>query len=184
MRNSLIILGVLEDQDIDWFAKVGKNHALQQGDCLIEEGVHLDSLGIVLEGALKVTTLADTEKILSTIYPGEIVGEVSFLDSRPPAVTLIALEPTNDLKVSRRDLASKLRTDSDFGSRFYKAIGVCLAQRLIHLTNTTLTAGNLRTADASNSEAEEMSIVDPDVLEAISLASRRFEYLIERSGTN
>ncbi|OUU23958.1 MAG: hypothetical protein CBC13_04230 [Planctomycetia bacterium TMED53] len=180
MRNSLIILGVLEDLDIDWFARVGKTQALQEGETLIEEGVHLDSLGIILEGSLKVTTLANPEKSLSTLYPGEIVGEVSFLDSRPPAVTLIALEQTNVLKVSRRDLSAKLRTDANFGSRFYKAIGVCLAQRLIHLTQTTLTAGNIKAAEAQN-EDDDLSIVDPDVLEAVSLAGRRFEYLIERS---
>lgn len=183
MRNSLIILGVLEDQDVDWLARVGQVQPLQVGDCLVEEGVHFDFLGIVLEGSLKVTSLADTDKVLSTIYPGEILGEVSFLDSRPPMVTLLAQEPTHVLKISRRDLSSKLRTDTAFGSRFYKAIGVCLAQRLIHLTHTSLTAGNLKAAGAGDATDEEISIVDPDVLEAISLAGRRFEYLIERSGT-
>lgn len=184
MRNSLIILGVLEDQDVDWLARVGQVHTLQTGDCLVEEGVHFDFLGIVLEGSLKVTSLADTDKILSMIYPGEILGEVSFLDSRPPLVTLFAQETTQVLKVSRRDLSSKLRTDTDFGSRFYKAIGVCLAQRLNHLTQSTLTAGNIKAAGVEDVSDEEISVVDPDVLEAISLAGRRFEYLIERSGTS
>ncbi|MDC3251644.1 cyclic nucleotide-binding domain-containing protein [Planctomycetota bacterium] len=181
MRNSLIILGVLEDQDIDWFVRVGNKNSLQEGDCLIEEGQHIEFLGFVLEGSLKVTSLADTDKVLTTVYPGEIVGEVSLLDSRPPKVTLLALEPSVVLKISRSVLNTKLQNDSGFASRFYKAIGVCLAQRLIHLTQTSLTISHLRTAESQETEGENISIVDPDVLEALSLASRRFEYLLERS---
>ena len=44
LRNSLIILGVLEDQDIEWFVRVGQTTVLQEADILIEEGVHIESL--------------------------------------------------------------------------------------------------------------------------------------------
>ena len=181
LRNSLIILGVLEDQDIEWFVRVGQTTVLQEADILIEEGVHIESLWFVLEGALTVTTITDTTKKLATIYPGEIVGEVSFLDSRPPAVTLMAAERTTVLQISRTELKTKLHNDTGFASRFYRAIGVCLAQRLIHLTHTTLTVSTLGKVDSDAGVDDDSSIVDPDVLEAMSLASRRFEYLLERS---
>ncbi|MBT6783391.1 MAG: cyclic nucleotide-binding domain-containing protein, partial [Planctomycetes bacterium] len=126
MRNSLIILGVLEDQDIEWFVRVGQTTALAEGEILIEEGIHIESLWFVLDGALTVTTVHDTSKVLGTVYPGEIVGEVSLLDSRPPAVTLIAAESTTVLQISRSELKTKLSNDTGFASRFYRAVGIVL----------------------------------------------------------
>lgn len=185
LRNSLIILGVLEDQDIEWFVRVGQTTVLQEADILIEEGIHIESLWFVLDGALTVTTVHDTSKVLGTVYPGEIVGEVSLLDSRPPAVTLIAAESTTVLQISRSELKTKLSNDTGFASRFYRAVGIVLAQRLIHLTHTTLTVSTIgKVGSANPGEVEGSSVVDPEVLEAMSLASRRFEYLLERATRN
>lgn len=180
MRNALVILGLLQDEDIEWFSRVGKRSTLPTGDILIEEGHPIESLWFVLEGSLSVTTIKNTDTIIATTYPGEIVGEVSFLDSRPPAVTLIAAERTIVLEITRNEIQTKLDNDFGFASRFYRAIGVCLAQRLIHLTHTTLTISTLGVLDADTTEDTSVE-VSPDILEAMSLASRRFEYLLERS---
>ncbi len=183
MRNSLVILGILEDQDIEWFTRIGKKSVLPPDEILIEEGHSIESLWIVLEGSLSVTTIKDTSIKLATTYPGEIVGEVSFLDSRPPSVTLIAAERTTLLEITRAELKIKLDNDHSFASRFYRAIGVCVAQRLIHLTQTTLTISTLGAVkkEAQDEQEDLGSLVDPDVLESMSLASRRFEYLLERA---
>lgn len=165
--------------------RVGQTTALAEGEILIEEGIHIESLWFVLDGALTVTTVHDTSKVLGTVYPGEIVGEVSLLDSRPPAVTLIAAESTTVLQISRSELKTKLSNDTGFASRFYRAVGIVLAQRLIHLTHTTLTVSTIgKVGSANPGEVEGSSVVDPEVLEAMSLASRRFEYLLERATRN
>jgi hypothetical protein len=93
----------------------------------------------------------------------------------------MAAERTTVLQISRTELKTKLHNDTGFASRFYRAIGVCLAQRLIHLTHTTLTVSTLGKVDSDAGVDDDSSIVDPDVLEAMSLASRRFEYLLERA---
>ncbi|MDE0960720.1 MAG: cyclic nucleotide-binding domain-containing protein [Planctomycetota bacterium] len=187
MRNSLIILGILDDSDVEWFSKISRTIDLPTDEILIEEGIKIESLWVILEGSLSVTTITDLEKRFATIYPGEIVGEVSFLDSRPPAVTLVAAEPTRLLEVKRSDLKAKLNNDTHFASRFYRALGVCLAQRLIHLTHTTLTVSTLGVVDQdepADAKVDTGSELDPEVLEAMSLASHRFEYLLERSTKN
>lgn len=186
MRNSLVILGILEDQDIEWFTRIGQKTVLSTDDILIEEGNPIESIWFVLEGSLSVTTIKDTSIKLATTYPGEIVGEVSFLDSRPPSVTLIAAERTTLLEITRKELQIKLQNDFSFASRFYRAIGVCVAQRLIHLTQTTLTISTLGVVDKDTEQEEQDTgtVLDPDVLESMSLASRRFEYLVERATKN
>jgi len=56
---------------------------------------------------------------------------------------------------------------------------------LIHLTHTTLTVSTVgKVGSGGPGEVEGSSVVDPEVLEAISLASRRFEYLLERASKN
>jgi hypothetical protein len=81
LRNSLIILGVLEDQDIEWFVRVGQTTVLQEADILIEEGVHIEFIGFVLDGALTVTTVHDTRKVLGLCISASLnapIEETSF----------------------------------------------------------------------------------------------------------
>ena len=54
MTNALLILGELNDRDIDWIVTQGKREVLQAGTVLIEEDQPLDALYIVLSGTFNV----------------------------------------------------------------------------------------------------------------------------------
>jgi Cyclic nucleotide-binding domain. len=69
-------------------------------------------------------------KELAKIVSGEIVGEVSFIDARPPLATVKAIEKTELLAIPRRQLITKLQQDLGFASRFYYGISLCLADRM------------------------------------------------------
>lgn len=62
---------------------------LVQGEVLIEEGGASDCMYLLKEGTLAVfKQTTDGQKQIGTIYPGEFVGEVSFLDNRPRCATV------------------------------------------------------------------------------------------------
>src|ERR1017187_1268063 len=112
MRKSLYFLGILNDSDIDWLIAAGAN--------LIEEGVPADSVFLVIEGQFSVRTAALGTREIARRMSGEMLGEMSFVDSAPPSATVRALERSFFLSIPCRRLNARLAEDDGFAGRFYK----------------------------------------------------------------
>lgn len=175
MRKVLYILGSLADTDVDWIVAAGQVQPLSSQDVLIHEGKSLDALFIVLEGTLAVSVSAQPGKVLSQVGPGEVLGEISMLDSRPPLATVSATAPSQVLRIPRSRLAEKLETDNAFGSRFYRALAVFLAHRMRERTEK-LAPGKSKLDEDVESDDE----IDPELLDLVSLAGKRFEWILSR----
>ncbi len=169
MRKILLIFGVLNDADVDWLTRHGKRCALNQGAVLVEEGRPMDSVHIILEGSFAVTTTVGRGKTLAKLGPGEVVGEVSFVDNRPPVGSVTALVPATVLSLPRRVVVERVSQDGGFAARFYRAIALTLAHRLRKLM---VLAGN----PGDRSEAADE--LDADVLDTVHLAGARFERML------
>jgi bacteriocin-type transport-associated protein len=174
MRKVLFILGGLADSDVDWLVAHGTRRTCPPGTVLIHEGRPIEELFIVLDGRLSVTLAAGGGAEIARLGAGEVLGELSFLDSRPPAATVTAIETAAVLGVPRVRLEEKLREDAAFAARFYRALGVFLASRL-RQSQQRLGYG---AAGASGEEVGEE--LDPGVLDGIALAGARFEWLLRR----
>jgi CRP-like cAMP-binding protein len=130
MTNALLILGELNDRDIDWIVTEGKREILPTGSILIEEDQPLDALYIVLSGTLNVCVAALGNQVVGKIGGGEILGEMSFVDGRLPSATVQAVEECCILSIPRSLLSQKLEEDVLFSLRFYRAITKFLSYRL------------------------------------------------------
>ena len=172
MRKVLYILGVLQDSDMQWLIDSGQTRNLPIGTEIIREGVPVDSLFIVLEGDLRVSK-GDVE--IATLSTGEVVGEMSLLDSRPPSATVTTTTNATVFAVPRETLRSKLDRDTVFAARFYRALCVFLANRLGR-TNMQIGARDGRVPEPEEQEGE-MSI---DVLDTIAMAGARFDWFRKR----
>jgi CRP/FNR family transcriptional regulator, cyclic AMP receptor protein len=106
MRKVLYILAQLNDSDMEWIRAAGDKKYLSAGDVLIERGVPIDSVYIVLDGKLSVRAAGDNE--IAHLGSGDVVGEMSYIDERPPLATVIALEPSLVLSIPRAKLTVKL----------------------------------------------------------------------------
>src|SRR5579859_3084218 len=122
MKKVLYILGELTDDDIEWMLANSRRQSLTPGETLIEEGGTVSALYIVLDGALSVSIHAQTGGEIAHLDAGEMVGEMSFLEERPPSATVRASREAIVLAIPRTRLAEKLKEDSAFASRFYKAL--------------------------------------------------------------
>ena len=89
MRKVLYLLGHLSDSDLEWMITRGSKRRVPAGTVLIQEGHGIDTLYVLLDGALEVTGPQIGDKPLR-LKSGEVVGEVSLLDSRPPTATVTA----------------------------------------------------------------------------------------------
>lgn len=173
MKKVLYILGLLQDRDIEWMVAAGKRRVLRGGEVLVREGEPFNAISIIVDGSVKVTVGA---KAIASIGSGEVVGEISLLDSRPPSATVTAEEETLVLSISVHDLRARLASDIGFAARLYQALGVFLAQRL-RRNNLQLTIGTSREIDDI---LDEMDEIDPEVLEQITLAGNRFKLIIDK----
>jgi CRP/FNR family transcriptional regulator, cyclic AMP receptor protein len=176
MKKILFILGVLTDADMDWLLYVGRREELTIGTVLIAEGSAVDAVYIVLTGSLKVSIEALAGKEIARLSSGEVVGEISFVDSRPPSATVTADEETLVLSIPRQRLMQKLADDTGFASRFYRAIALSLSDRLRN-TVSLLGYGKEVPAHESTKLNDDLS---PIVVEHLPLARSRFESLLRR----
>ncbi len=170
MRKVLYLFSSFSDQDVDWFIGAGKKEDIESGQNIIQEGREVKTLYITLSGKFKVTA---NNKEIAKIGPGEILGELSFLDSRPPSASVIAQENAIVLAISVTRLRSKLTVDTGFASRFYFALGVLLADRMRETTQH-LAVGSPRTLDRNT---EEFGEIAASILDDISIAAARFDKL-------
>ena len=173
MRKVLYIFGLLTDPDIDWIARVGTRRRLKGGDTLIERGKPIDSIILVLEGQLLVG-MKDLG-IDARRGVGEIVGEMSMVDSAPPSATVVAEGECLVLLLNKEILQQKLATDLAFGSRFYRALAIFLADRLRELQQDLL--GDRREDLAG--ETVLNSKLDAVIQENVSMAGERFDRMLK-----
>jgi bacteriocin-type transport-associated protein len=176
MKKALFFLSVLDDSDVEWLIVTGVKRAVPQGTTLIHFGKQVDSLFMVLEGMFRVQTNHGDARELARLSSGEILGEMSFVDSRPPSATVIALTESSVLAVDRAELRMKLDEDVGFAARFYKAIAMLLSDRL-RSTVSHLGYGSELELDENIEDKDEVS---SDMLETMALAGNRFVELQRR----
>lgn len=176
MRKVLYILGQLADEDIEWLLTAGTRERVSSGASLIREGQAVDAVYILLEGALSVTINAAQSREVARLGAGEIIGEISFVDSRPPSATVTAAQESVIFKLSRARLSEHLANDPAFAARFYRALAVFLADRL---RNTTSLLGYTAT-QTLNEDQEYEGELDLNVLDNVHLAGARFDRMLKR----
>lgn len=160
MRKVLFIFGQLTDTDVLWLARAGRRRRVKKGTVLIRERVPIDTLYIVLEGELDVVVGADRRRI-ARLLPGEVVGEMSFIDARPPSATVSAATDAVLFTISRAALQRELVQDAGFAARFYKAIATFLSDRV-------------RAAGGGGDDLVGKDEVDDNVLDNLDRAGARF----------
>lgn len=174
MRKSLILLGILDDSDVEWMLRMGSKNRIPTGGRLVVERKPIDSLFIVLEGSFGVV-VGKGERV-ARLLAGDIVGEMSFVDSRPPAATVVADEASWVLDIPREELRDRLSEDQGFAARFYRAIAVFLSLRLRE-TTSQLGYGKVRLA----ADVEDEDEIPEDILDKLAIAGQRFNILQERA---
>ena len=142
---------------------------METGDRLINKGEAIDNLYIVLSGQLAVCATSNYNECIAKLETGEVVGEMSFLESRPPSVSVIVTEPSVIYQISRDKINSRLLTNAEFKANFYYALALFLSNRL-RKTTDQLGFGN----------PEEEDLVDTNVLDGVAQAGSRFVNMLHK----
>ena len=128
MKKVLFLFGELNDLDVDWLSAQGTTQPIAKGAVLIQEGKPIRALYIVLDGMFEVLLGRTEKKPIARVGTGEILGEISFIDSRAPIGTVQAMTDSLVFAMSSEVLLAKLKQDPAFGARFYRAMAMFLSQ--------------------------------------------------------
>jgi CRP/FNR family cyclic AMP-dependent transcriptional regulator len=175
MRKILFLLGQLNDADLEWIIRHGRRQHIPAGSVLIEEGRPIDAVFILLQGALQV---ASSSLGPNTIHlgAGEVVGEMSLLDSRPPSATVTAEQDSLVLALPRDTLLESLQENAEFAARFYRSLALFLCHRMRNLYQQ-LGYGKGQPLDEDQQYEDELS---PELLDSVHLAASRFDRALQR----
>jgi len=170
MKNILFILGQLTDQDAEWLSRAGATQELRRGARLIEQGLAIESVYIVLEGRFAVSRRGGP--VINRVGPGEMIGEMSFVDASRPSADVVAEDDSVVLALPRQALQERLEGDAAFAARFYRAISMMLSDRL-------RSADKGLAAMPAQEGVLEPDELDPNVLETVGRAGERFDRMLK-----
>ncbi len=134
----------LNDDEARTLAGAMTRRDLGHGEVLVAEGSADDHLYVVVSGVLGVVKAAgtDAEVTLNAIRPGDVVGELSFLDGSTRYASLVALSDTRVLGLSRDALEGLLDTKPKVVYHVMRAI-----VRVVHEIQRRL---SMQTAELTN----------------------------------
>ncbi len=176
MKNLLFIFGQLTDEDVDWLAKQGERRNVSGSTRVIREGEPVDDVYILLEGMCIVSR--DVGGEIARIGAGEMIGEMSFVDTSPPSASVVADMDSVLLQIPRSALAHRLESDSGFAARFFRAVAMMLSDRLRDAVHARVGS---RSAKEDVLEPGEL---DPSVLEQVTRAGERFDRMLREVKSN
>ena len=104
-------LSALTDPEREALAQRGVPRRVEAGTALFHEGDDSDRVVLVIRGRLKVysVTAGGKEAVLAFRGPGDMLGELSAIDSRPRSASVSALEPVEVLFIAAVDFRAFLQ---------------------------------------------------------------------------
>ena len=154
MATGLHLVAGLSDADMIWMLSEGSLQRLRGGERPIEAGKPVGDLFFVLFGTLAVT-LPDGSQV-ATLREGEVFGEMSFIESRPPGATVRATDRAEILAIPREKILARFEAEPAFAARFYRALARFLSDRLRE-TTSSVNVPRDEDADAIRTGSERFS---------------------------
>lgn len=121
----LLKLGFEGEQAItaELYQKHGRSYAAKQ--IVIREGDFGREVYLVISGRVVVTEKVDqgSYKVLNSLGPGEIFGEMALIEGAPRSATLIAAAPTRLLALQEKDFATIFQSHPRWAFKILGALG-------------------------------------------------------------
>lgn len=104
---------------------------IAEGAFLIRAGELDSTLFAIEQGNLEILGIDDgAQRVFATVGPGDVLGEVSFIDDSPRSVSVRATEETIVHSWDKRTLSEALAFDPQLLAKFAVAMSELLVERL------------------------------------------------------
>ena len=110
---------------------IGQVRRIPTDAMLIRAGELDSSLFTIEDGHLDIVVMRDDEPtVVATVGPGDVLGEVSFIDDSPRTVSVKAGEDTTIRSWDKRTLSEALAFEPQLLAKFAVAMSELLVERL------------------------------------------------------
>jgi CRP-like cAMP-binding protein len=100
----------------------------KKGDVMVHRDTRANGVFLLLKGTARVQIPFQTT--IPAIGPGEICGEMSFLEDAPASASVVAEVDVEAYHLDRTTLQSMFELFPHLGSRFYRSVATNLSRRL------------------------------------------------------
>lgn len=127
----------------DWalIADKATRTRFKAGEMIIRRGERNDGVYLIIEGMASAQIPAQATSPI--IGPGEVCGEISFLDEQPATLNVVAKDAVAAYYLDRSTLQTLIELFPHLGSRFYHSLASSLSRRLRELIGRTAGAKSL-----------------------------------------
>ena len=132
---ALDIFQRLRQEDVHWILASSELKTISVGSVLVREDDPSDRIFFIADGLFEVYVFAGHRIKVGQLGPGEVIGEISWLDRKPVSASVQALETSAVLVLSTTLLERKLAEDAGFATRFLRALATLIAERLRRTTS-------------------------------------------------
>jgi len=126
------IFADLAAEDVDVIVATCENRILLTGEELFSEGESGDSLWIIRSGRVDVykNIRGDIDRNLASMGPGDVIGDMSFIDQSRRSAGARTVEPSEFLVLTRSAFLSVQKERPEIAAGFYRNLSVILAARM------------------------------------------------------
>jgi CRP-like cAMP-binding protein len=114
----------LDEAVIDWLVPRALSRKLKKGTVLFRKGDAGSKLYAVCAGAVRISSTSEqgSDAILNLIIPGDIFGEIAFLDRGPRTADAIVVENSEVMVIERHDFMQLLREYPEVSMRLIEIL--------------------------------------------------------------
>lgn len=127
---SFSVFAACSDEFIRAFASIAALRTCPVGCPILLEGQTNNKLFVLSSGRVNVVVEGESVAVLE--QPGDLMGEISALNTRLASASLFALTPVEYLSIDVKDLDSHVQgSRGDFGYQLYRALGEVLSEKIV-----------------------------------------------------
>jgi CRP-like cAMP-binding protein len=133
LRTCLEGLHIFSENEVTCLLPYLKGCDVGAGQTLWQEGQSGHYLALILSGYLeakKDTEFPGKQVVVAVFGPGAVIGELSFMDQSPRAVSIVALEDARLAVIGKEAFEKLLAEHPAVGMKVYRTILLALASRL------------------------------------------------------
>ena len=133
----LKVFKYLQDGEYQSLLGTAERKTFKPGALLIRQGEEQTSLFILVKGSAKVVRDHDGFMVdISQRGPGEIFGDMSFIEEQPASASVEACDPeVLAIVVTHANIKKFIQADPAFAGRFYESLAAILSRRLRDTTD-------------------------------------------------
>lgn len=128
------LLFSLDESHREWLLSASREIELPAGALLVQEGQQVEDFYILIEGVLSVFHPEQQDKPIASVGPGQVIGEMSFVEGLPASASVKAVERCMLLRIPFQLVRQEIACNKSFGLDFNTAVLQILSGRLRLLT--------------------------------------------------